>query len=132
MVELRLPRNSTVGTGKTFPAPAGAKNVKSFKIYRWSPDDGKNPVIDTYELDLDTFGPMVLDAIIHIKNEVDPTLTFRRSCREGICGPCAMNIAGENTLAPPHPLKDITGQVPLFPSPHIPIPNDLVSNLDRA
>ena len=87
MVELRLPRNSTIGIGKTFPAPAGAKNVKTFRIYRWSPDDGKNPVIDVYELDLDTFGPMVLDAIIHIKNEVDPTLTFRRSCREGTAGP---------------------------------------------
>ncbi|GAB3587864.1 succinate dehydrogenase iron-sulfur subunit [Acetobacter peroxydans] len=132
MVELRLPRNSTVGTGKTFPAPAGAKNVKSFKIYRWSPDDGKNPVIDTYELDLDTFGPMVLDAIIHIKNEVDPTLTFRRSCREGICGSCAMNIDGENTLACLKPIKDIKGDVRIYPLPHMPIVKDLVSNLDGA
>src|SRR6195952_3989005 len=98
MVEFTLPKNSKVGRGRSFKAPAGAKRVKEFKIYRWNPDDGNNPVIDTYELDLDQMGPMVLDALIFIKNEVDPTLTFRRSCREGICGSCAMNIDGTNTL----------------------------------
>ena len=68
-------------------------------MYRWNSDDGQNPHLDTYELDLDRVGPMVLDALIYIKNEVDPTLTFRRSCREGICGSCSMNIDGVNTLA---------------------------------
>ncbi len=99
MVEFTLPKNSKVGKGKTYKAAAGAKRVKEFKIYRWNPDDGKNPVTDTYEIDLDACGPMVLDAIIKIKNEIDASLTFRRSCREGICGSCAMNIDGTNTLA---------------------------------
>ena len=71
MVELTLPKNSKVGKGKTYKAPAGAKRVKEFKIYRWNPDDGKNPVTDTYEIDLDACGPMVLDALIKIKNEID-------------------------------------------------------------
>lgn len=55
--------------------------------------------MQTYTLDLNKTGPMLLDALVRIKNELDPTLTFRRSCREGICGSCAMNINGQNTLA---------------------------------
>lgn len=132
MVEFRLPRNSTVGKGRIFTAPAGAKNVKSFRIYRWSPDNNDNPVIDTYEIDLDRIGPMVLDALIHIKNDIDPTLTFRRSCREGICGSCAMNIAGENTLACLKPIRDLDGDVAIYPLPHMPIVKDLVPDLDGA
>ena len=89
MAEFSLPSNSVIkATGKSYPAPAGAARTKSFKIYRWNPDDGQNPRYDTYALDLDATGPMVLDALIKIKNEVDSTLTFRRSCREGICGSC--------------------------------------------
>jgi len=77
----------------------GAK-VKTFHIYRWNPDEPTSkPKMQSYELDLNKTGPMMLDALIRIKNEVDPTLTFRRSCREGICGSCAMNIDGVNTLA---------------------------------
>src|SRR3984893_17006141 len=86
MTEFTLPRNSKIGVGKTFAGPPGATRLREFKIYRWNPDDGKNPVIDTFELDLNDCGPMVLDALIKIKNEIDTTLTFRRSCREGICG----------------------------------------------
>ncbi len=86
MVAFNLPANSRIQAGKTYKAPAGAKRVREFRIYRWNPDDGQNPHTDTYEIDLDTCGPMVLDALIKIKNEVDTTLTFRRSCREGICG----------------------------------------------
>src|SRR5688572_32961303 len=99
MVELTLPKNSKVRQGKRHKAPAGAKRVREFKIYRYDPETGENPRWDTYELDLDSCGPMVLDAIIAIKNTMDSTLTFRRSCREGVCGSCAMNIAGRNTLA---------------------------------
>ena len=132
MVEFRLPKNSTVGKGRTFTAPAGATNVKTFRIYRWSPDDGNNPVVDTYEIDLDRIGPMVLDALIHIKNDIDSTLTFRRSCREGICGSCAMNIAGENTLACLKPIRDIEGDVGIYPLPHMPVIKDLVPDLDGA
>ena len=100
MAEFTLPRNSVVRKdGQVFKAPAGAKHVRVFKIYRYDPDSNENPRIDTYEVDMDSCGPMVLDALIKIKNEIDTTLSFRRSCREGICGSCAMNIDGKNGLA---------------------------------
>jgi succinate dehydrogenase / fumarate reductase iron-sulfur subunit len=132
MAELVLPKNSKVGRGRVFEAPAGAKRVKAFHIYRWNPDDGKNPVLDTYKLDLDRVGPMVLDALIHIKNEIDPTLTFRRSCREGICGSCAMNIDGSNTLACLKPTSEVKGAISIYPLPHMPVVKDLVPDLSNA
>jgi len=132
MAEFTLPKNSKIGTGKTYKAPAGAKRVKEFKVYRWNPDDGKNPVTDTYEIDLDACGPMVLDAIIKIKNEVDSSLTFRRSCREGICGSCAMNIDGTNTLACLKPIDDVKGAVRINPLPHMAVVKDLVPDLTQA
>ena len=99
MAKFALPKNSKVTKeGHKHPAPADAKKPRSFRVYRWSPDDEANPRIDTYEIDLAKCGPMVLDALIHIKNDVDASLTFRRSCREGVCGSCAMNIDGKNTL----------------------------------
>ena len=88
MVDFALPANSRIKSGKTVPAPAGAKRVKAFKLYRYNPDTGENPSVDTYHIDLDDCGPMVLDALLKIKNEIDSTITFRRSCREGICGSC--------------------------------------------
>ncbi len=132
MVEFTLPANSKVGTGKTYPAPAGAKRVKAFKIYRWNPDDGQNPRVDTYEIDLADCGPMVLDALIKIKNEVDTTLTFRRSCREGICGSCSMNIDGTNTLACLKPIDEIKGDAKIYPLPHMPVVKDLVPDLNHV
>lgn len=132
MVELRLPANSTIREGKMYPAPAGATRTREFRIYRWSPDDEENPTVDTYVLDLDKVGPMVLDALLYIKNDVDPTLTFRRSCREGICGSCAMNIDGENTLACLKPIDSIQGAVKVYPLPHMPVVKDLVPNLNGA
>jgi len=132
MVELSLSANSKVGTGKTFKAAPGAKRVKNFKIYRWNPDDGANPRMDTYEVDLDRVGPMVLDALIYIKNEIDPTLTFRRSCREGICGSCAMNIDGGNTLACLKPTDECKGAVAINPLPHMAVVKDLVPDLTQA
>ncbi len=132
MVQFRLPKNSTMSEGKTFKAEPGAKNVKRFRVYRWSPDDGKNPTIDTYEVDLDKCGPMVLDALIKIKNEIDQTLTFRRSCREGICGSCAMNIDGANTLACTKGIDEVKGDVKIYPLPHMPVIKDLVPDLTCA
>ncbi|MEQ8612138.1 MAG: succinate dehydrogenase iron-sulfur subunit [Parvibaculum sp.] len=129
MVQFRLPKNSTMSEGKTFRAAPDAKNVKRFRVYRWSPDDGKNPTIDTYEVDLDKCGPMVLDALIKIKNETDQTLTFRRSCREGICGSCAMNIDGQNTLACTKGIDEVKGDVKIYPLPHMPVIKDLVPDL---
>jgi succinate dehydrogenase iron-sulfur subunit len=129
MVEFTLPANSKVGVGKTVPAPAGAKRVKRFKVYRWNPDDGKNPQVDTFEIDLDACGPMVLDALIKIKNELDSTLTFRRSCREGVCGSCAMNIDGANTLACLKYIDEVKGDVRIYPLPHMAVVKDLVPDL---
>ncbi|HAY48486.1 MULTISPECIES: succinate dehydrogenase iron-sulfur subunit [Thalassospira] len=131
MVEFNLPANSVVKEGKSFSAPADAKNVRSFKIYRYDPDSGDNPRTDTYDIDLDKCGPMVLDALIKIKNEIDATLTFRRSCREGICGSCAMNIDGRNTLACLKPIEDIKGEVKIYPLPHMPVVKDLVPDLSQ-
>ena len=99
MVQFNLPDNSKLTKGEYFQTKEPSKNIKKFQIYRWSPEDDKNPRMDTYEVDLDSCGPMVLDAVMKIKNETDSSLTFRRSCREGICGSCAMNIDGTNTLA---------------------------------
>jgi succinate dehydrogenase / fumarate reductase iron-sulfur subunit len=132
MVEFTLPENSKVGTGKTYPVAQGAVKPRNFKIYRWNPDDGENPRTDTYQLDLAKCGPMVLDALIKIKNEVDPTLTFRRSCREGICGSCAMNIDGTNTLACLKPIEDVQGDVKINPLPHMPVVKDLIPDLTQA
>jgi succinate dehydrogenase and fumarate reductase iron-sulfur protein len=129
MTHFLLPAYSVVGVGKTYPAPEGAKNVKSFKVYRFDPDSGENPHMDTYRVDLDTCGPMVLDALIKIKNETDATLTFRRSCGEGICGSCAMNIDGTNTLACTKPIEDLQGDVRIYPLPHMPVIKDLVPDL---
>lgn len=133
MAKFTLPANSKVKKGRHFPAPAGATNVRTFKIYRFDPDSGDNPRTDTYDIDLDACGPMVLDALIKIKNEIDPTLTFRRSCREGICGSCAMNIGdklgGTNTLACTKAIDDYKGEIRIYPLPHMPVVKDLVPDL---
>jgi succinate dehydrogenase / fumarate reductase iron-sulfur subunit len=127
MAEFTLPANSVVKKGgKSYPAAAGAKNVKTFKVYRYDPDSGENPRYDKYEIDLDATGPMVLDALIKIKSEIDATLTFRRSCREGICGSCSMNIDGTNGLACTTAIEDIKGEVRITPLPHMDVIKDLV------
>ncbi|MEM6487027.1 MAG: succinate dehydrogenase iron-sulfur subunit [Pseudomonadota bacterium] len=129
MAEFTLPKNSRVMKGRTWPKPAGATNVREFRIYRWDPDTSENPRVDTYFVDLDDCGPMILDAIIWIKNKVDATLTFRRSCREGICGSCAMNIDGTNTLACLKGMDEIRGTVKIYPLPHMPVIKDLIPDL---
>ena len=133
MTQFRLPENSRYAgqEGRHHAAPAGARRVRPFRIYRWDPDSREPPRIDTYELDLDRCGTMVLDALIKIKNEVDATLTFRRSCREGICGSCAMNIDGVNRLACTLPIASIEGAVRIFPLPHLPVIKDLVPDLTQ-
>ena len=119
MAEFTLPAHSRVTSGDHYPAPEGASNVRVFQIYRWSPDDDDNPRVDKFEVDLDDCGPMVLDALIKIKSEQDSSLTFRRSCREGICGSCSMNIDGTNTLACLKSIDDVKGDVKIFPLPHL-------------
>ncbi len=130
MAEFKLPLNSIIKPkGKHYPAPEGAKNVRKFKIYRWDPNDGENPRYDTYDIDLDDCGPMILDALLKIKNEIDPTVSLRRSCREGICGSCAMNIGGENTLACTRAIEEYEGDIAINPLPHMKVVKDLVSDL---
>lgn len=129
MVQLTLPKNSQVQTGKTWPKPEGA-NVKKFKIYRYDPEADGNPRWDTYFVDMDDCGPMVLDVLIYIKTHIDSTLTFRRSCREGICGSCAMMIGGRNTIACTKGWKEIAGSsITIAPLPHMPVVKDLVPDL---
>ncbi len=129
MVEFTLPAHSKIKPGRQVTAARDAKRKKVFKIYRWDPDSGDNPRLDAFEVDLDAFGPMVLDALIHIKNDIDSTLTFRRSCREGICGSCAMNIDGLNTLACTKPIDEVEGDVKVYPLPHMDVVKDLVPDL---
>lgn len=130
MVQFTLPRNSKVVPGKTHQALASSKEVREFHIYRWDPDyPDRNPRLDLYEVDVSRCGPMVLDVLIAIKNEIDPTLTFRRSCREGVCGSCSMNIDGLNTLACTKAHEEVKGQVKVYPLPHLPVLKDLVPDL---
>ncbi len=133
MVQLNLPKNSRLVEGKVWPKPGGAKDVTEFKVYRWNPDDGINPRVDTFFVDRGDCGPMVLDGLIWIKSNVDASLTFRRSCREGICGSCAMNIDGTNTLACTKGMDECAdgGTVKIYPLPHMPVVKDLVPDLTR-
>jgi succinate dehydrogenase / fumarate reductase iron-sulfur subunit len=128
VAEFTLPKNSKIKKGRAHKAEGG-KRTKSFKIYRYDPDSGANPRYDTYSIDLDKCGPMVLDALIHIKDDIDPTLTFRRSCREGICGSCAMNMDGRNGLACTTALEELDGEVKITPLPHMEVIKDLVPDM---
>jgi succinate dehydrogenase / fumarate reductase iron-sulfur subunit len=132
MVELSLPPNSRIDTraGRHHAAPDGARNVRRFKIYRFDPEQSGRPRMDTYDIDMASCGPMVLDVLLKIKNEIDTTLSLRRSCREGICGSCAMNINGQNTLACIKACDELgSGDVRIYPLPHMPVVKDLVTDL---
>ena len=130
MVELTLPKNSKITKGKKYKQSSTNNNTKLFEIYRYEPESNSNPRIDKFEIDLNKCGSMVLDALIKIKSELDSTLTFRRSCREGICGSCAMNIDGTNTLACLKPIEDIKGNAKIYPLPHTDVVKDLVPDLN--
>ncbi len=129
MAEFTLPKNSTLIKGQTYKAADTATNIRKFEVYRWDPETAENPRIDIYELDMDTCGPMVLDAILKIKNEIDSSLTFRRSCREGVCGSCAMNVNGKNTLACTKAIDDYSDTIKIFPLPHMAVVKDLVPDM---
>ncbi|GAB6067118.1 succinate dehydrogenase iron-sulfur subunit [Methylothermus subterraneus] len=124
--QLRLPPNSKILPGKTWPAPEGAKELITVKVYRFDPEAGTNPRLDTFQLDRKQCGTMVLDVLIKIKNEIDTSLAFRRSCREGVCGSCAMNINGKNTLACIQPVADLGDTIRVYPLPHQEVIKDLV------
>jgi len=133
MAEFTLPANSKIkGKGTVHKAPSGAGKVRNFKVYRYDPDSGENPRYDTFEVDLDSCGPMVLDALIKMKSEQDASLTFRRSCREGICGSCSMNINGSNGLACTTAIEDCKGgEIRITPLPHMEVIKDLVPDFSH-
>ncbi|XP_065842494.1 succinate dehydrogenase [ubiquinone] iron-sulfur subunit, mitochondrial-like [Oscarella lobularis] len=126
-------RLSTAATAEKKPESEPAPRLKAFSIYRYDPDkpDSK-PRMQTYQVDLNRCGPMVLDALIKIKNEIDPTLTFRRSCREGICGSCSMNIGGLNTLACIKRIDtNVSKTTKIYPLPHMFVVKDLVPDMNN-
>ena len=130
MSEFTLPANSKVGEGKHWPLSQSAAHVKSFRVYRWDPATSATPTLDTFEIDREHCGPMVLDALVKINDQIDPTLSFRRSCREGVCGSCAMNIDGANTLACLTSMDNLKkGTSRITPLPHMPVLKDLVTDL---
>jgi len=132
MADFFLPKNSKIQEGKTYSFEGNKDSTKKLIIYRWDPEENENPRLDKYEIDLKNCGPMVLDALIKIKNEIDTTLTFRRSCREGVCGSCAMNIDGVNTLACLKPIEEIKKDIKIYPLPHMRVVKDLVPDLTDA
>lgn len=130
MVQLSLPKDSKVTAGKDWPVPSESGHTKQFKVYRYDPEGGKNPRWDNYHVNVDKCGPMVLDVLLHIKNNIDPTLAFRRSCREGVCGSCSMNIGGNNTIACTKGWEEIpSSTVTIAPLPHLPVIKDLIPDL---
>ncbi len=131
MVELTLPRNSKItGEGRSYKAEGGGE-LRTVNIYRYDPEDGENPRVDTYEVDA-TGISMVLDLLIKVKSELDPTISFRRSCREGVCGSCAFNINGKNGLACTTGLDELgKGPITVYPLPHQPVVKDLVTDLSK-
>ena len=131
MVEFTLPKNSRVTEGKTWPDKVGTSHTREFRVYRWNPDDGKNPSTDTYFIDTHDCGPMVLDGLIWIKNNIDPTLTFRRSCREGVCGSDGMNITGKNGLACLTNMRTLKDPIVLKPLPGLPVIRDLIVDMTQ-
>ena len=99
------------------------------QIYRWNPDDGAQPRMQTYEVDLNECGPMMLDVLLKIKDEQDSTLSLRRSCREGICGSCAMNMDGTNGLACLTKVNaDTEDKTTVAPLPHMYVVNHKLVN----
>ncbi|MGI9392055.1 MAG: 2Fe-2S iron-sulfur cluster-binding protein, partial [Parvibaculales bacterium] len=130
MVQFALPKNARPKKGRVFPPQKSEGKTRAVHVYRYNPDKGGNPTIDSYVIDEESCSPMVLDALIKIKDEIDTTLTFRRSCREGICGSCAMNIDGTNTLACTKGMAEIKGDIHIYPLPHLEVVKDLVADLN--
>ena len=129
MEQFKLPKNSKIVKGDYYKDKTGSKNLRKVNIYRWNPNDSKNPRIDTYEVDMDNCGSKVLDILNKIKNEIDPSLTYRRSCAHGVCGSCAMNIDGVNTLSCTKSYDEIDGEINIYPLPHLKVIKDLIGDL---
>ena len=131
MVQINLPENSKVQKGQYFKDKTGSKNIRKVNVYRWDPSSGKNPRIDTYEVDMENCPSKVLDVLNKIKNEIDPTLSYRKSCAHGVCGSCAMNMDGKNGLACTTSHADINGDINIYPLPHLRVVKDLIGDLSN-
>ena len=131
MVQINLPKNSEVTKGKYYQDKTGSKNIRKVNVYRWDPSTEENPRLDTYEVDMDNCPSKVLDILNKIKNEIDPTLAYRRSCAHGVCGSCAMNMGGKNGLACTTPHAEIDGDINIYPLPHLKVIKDLVADLSN-
>ena len=129
MVQISLPENSKVEKGEYYKDKTGSKNIRKVNIYRWDPSNGKNPRIDTYEVDMDNCASKVLDLLNKIKNEIDSSIAYRRSCSHGVCGSCAMNMDGKNGLACTKPHAEIKGDINIYPLPHLRVEKDLIGDL---
>ena len=129
MVQFNLPQNSKIVVGDYYKDKTNSSNIKKVNIYRWDPSQGSNPRIDTFEVDMNNCGPKVLDILFKIKNDIDSSLTFRRSCAHGVCGSCAMNVDGVNTLSCIKSHTDIKGDLNIYPLPHLKVIKDLIGDL---
>ena len=129
MVQFNLPENSKILKGNYYEDKTKSSNIKKVNVYRWDPSAAKNPRVDTFEVDMNNCGPKVLDILFKIKNEIDASLTFRRSCAHGVCGSCAMNVDGVNTLSCIKSHTDIKGDLNIYPLPHLKVIKDLIGDL---
>ncbi len=103
-----------------------------FSIYRYCPEIGKKPYMQEFDLDVEKNNcHMVLDALLAIKNTLDETLTFRRSCREGVCGSDGMNINGKNRLACTTHLSELQEPIIIRPLPGLPVSRDLIVDMTQ-
>ena len=139
MVQLSLPKNSVPIKGKSYSnvdlldeQSQQNHDIRVINVYRWSGDENTPPQIDRFEIDVKKAGTMVLDILNKIKAELDPSLTFRKSCREGVCGSCAMNIDGVNTLACQKNIEECSDVINIYPLPHMKVIKDLVVDLKKA
>ena len=103
---------------------------RTFQIYRYDPDKDAKPYMQTIEIELDGHERMLLDALVKLK-EQDPSLSFRRSCREGVCGSDAMNINGKNGLACLTNMNTLRGDIVLKPLPGLPVIRDLIVDMTQ-
>ena len=126
MANLDIPRPPLT---REWPKPEGER-VQAFDLYRYDPESDEGPRVERFWLDLDRCGPMLLDALALIR-EIDPTLSYRRSCAEGVCGSCAMNIDGRNGLACSTHVELRDHPITIFPLPNRPVIRDLVVDLSH-
>ena len=104
--------------------------LRTFKIYRYDPDKDAKPYMQTVQVELDGHERMLLDALVKLK-KMDPTIAFRRSCREGVCGSDAMNINGKNGLACLTNMNTLKGDIVLKPLPGLPVIRDLIVDMTQ-